>query len=68
MALGVAGARGDGDQEAAVAEPGAVQHLLGSAPGLGTRLEHRAVELLVDAGDLGEAQPRLGLVLRPAAA
>ena len=41
-----------------------MQGLLGAPAGLGPGLEDRAVQLLVDAGDLGETQPRLGLVLR----
>ena len=61
--LRVPGPRRDRDQEAPIAEPGAVEHLLGSPPRLGAGFEHGAVELLMDACDLGEAQPGLRLVL-----
>ena len=63
VVLRVPGPRRDRDQEAPVAEPGPVEHLLGPPPRLRPRLEHGAVELLMDARDLGEAQPRLRLVL-----
>ena len=63
VVLGVPGPRRDRDQEAPVAEPCPVEYLLGPPPRLRTRLEHGAVELLMDARDLGEAQPRLRLVL-----